>query len=326
MTGRLARLLGALAILAFVAFDGLPAQAQSWPSKPVKVIMATAPGSAPDVTARVVADRLSQMWGQQVLILNRPGAGGLIAMQAMASAERDGHTLYLPSSSSLVVLPVTNANLPLNVERDLMPVGLVGEQPFMIVAGNAAGIATLPELIARAKAKPGELTYAANFRGSLPNMTGESLAGAAGITLNFVPYPGAPPALQDVLGGRIDLMVEGIAAFTGALQSNSVKPLAVTSPQRLPNFPNVVAANEILPGYESRGWLGILAPAGTADDVVRKINADVRTVLDNPDVRNRFEGMATYVRHLSPAEFGDFIRSEQAAWRPIVRQFGVTTP
>jgi tripartite-type tricarboxylate transporter receptor subunit TctC len=215
MTGRFAHRL--IALLAFVAFGGLTAQAQSWPSKPVKVIMATAAGSAPDVTTRVVTDRLSHMWGQQVLILNRPGAGGLIAMQAMASAERDGHTLYLPSSSSLVVLPVTNSNLPLNVERDLMPVSLVGEQPFMIIAGNAAGIATLPELIARAKAKPGELTYAANFRGSLPNMTGESLAGAAGIKFNFVPYPGAPPALQDVLGGRIDLMVEGIAAFTGAL-------------------------------------------------------------------------------------------------------------
>src|SRR5262245_38744643 len=234
--------------------------------------MATGAGSAPDVIARIVTDRLSQMWGQQVLILNRPGAGGLIAMQAMASAERDGHTLYLPSSSSLVVLPVTNSNLPLNIERDLMPVSLVGEQPFMIVAGNATGISTLPELISRAKAKPGELTYAANFRGSLPNMTGESLAGAANIKLNFVPYPGAPPALQDVLGGRIDLMVEGIAAFTGALQSNSVKPLAITSPKRLPNFPNVVTANEILPGYESRGWLGILAPAGTSEDVIRKIN------------------------------------------------------
>jgi tripartite-type tricarboxylate transporter receptor subunit TctC len=325
MTGRFAQGLSALALFAVTAFGGIPAHAQSWPSKPVKIIMATAAGSAPDVSARVVTDRLSQMWGQQVLILNRPGAGGLIAMQAMASAERDGHTLYLPSSSSLVVLPVTNANLPLNIERDLIPVSLVGEQPFMIVAGNAAGISALPDLIARAKAKPGELTYAANFRGSLPNMTGESLAGAAGIKLNFVPYPGAPPALQDVLGGRIDLMVEGIGAFAGALQSNSVKPLAITSPKRLPNFPNVPTANETLPGYESRGWLGVLAPAGTPEEVVRKINADMRTVLDNADVRSRFEAQATYVRHLTPAEFGDFIRAEQAAWRPIVKQFGVTT-
>ena len=171
----------------------LPAQAQTWPSRPVKVIMATAAGSAPDVIARIVTDRLSQLWGQQILILNRPGAGGLIAMQALVASERDGHTLYLPSSSSLVVLPETNSKLPLDIERDLVPIGLVGEQPFMIVASNSLGVNTLPELIALAKRKPGELTYAANFRGSLPNMTGEWFRTRAGIEMTFVPYPcGAP--------------------------------------------------------------------------------------------------------------------------------------
>ena len=207
MTGRFARRL--VALLAFVALGGLSAQAQSWPSKPVKIIMATAAGSAPDVIARIVTDRLSQMWGQQVLILNRPGAGGLIAMQALASAERDGHTLYLPSSSSLVVLPVTNSNLPINIERDLVPIGLVGEQPFMIVASNALGVSTVPEFIALAKSKPKELTYAANFRGSLPNMTAEWFSDRAGISLQFVPYPGAPQGIQDVIGGRIAVCCPG---------------------------------------------------------------------------------------------------------------------
>ena len=195
-----ARTLAALAILVVTALGGVPAQAQSWPSKPVKIIMATAAGSAPDVIARIVTDRLSQTWGQQVLIINRPGAGGLIALQALAAAERDGHTLYLPSSSSLVVLPVTNANLPLSIERDLVPIALVGEQPFMIVANNTLGVSTLAEFIALAKSKPKELTYAANFRGSLPNMTGEWFRDRAGIDLTFVPYPGAPQGLQDVLG------------------------------------------------------------------------------------------------------------------------------
>src|ERR1044072_8991978 len=189
--------------LAGAALSVVTAQAQSWPSRPVKVVMATAAGSAPNVIARIVTDRLSQLWGQQVLILNRPGAGGLIALQALAAAERDGHTLYLPSSSSLVVLPVTNANLPLNIERDLVPIGLVGEQPFMIVASNTLGVNTLPEFITLAKSKPKELTYAANFRGSLPNMTGEWLSDSAGISLTFVPYPGAPQGLQDLMGGRL---------------------------------------------------------------------------------------------------------------------------
>ena len=326
MTGRFALRLVVLALLALIALGGGSAQAQGWPSKPVKVIMATAAGSAPDVIARIVTDRLAQIWGQQVLILNRPGAGGLIALQALAAAERDGHTLYLPSSSSLVVLPETNSKLPLGIERDLVPIGLVGEQPFMIVAGNSLGVSTLPEFIALAKSKPGELTYAANFRGSLPNMTAEWFRDRAGIRLTFVPYPGAPQGLQDVLGGRMSAMVEGLAAFVGPMASNSVKPLAITSPKRLPNYPNLPTVAETVPGFDSRGWFAFMAPAGTPDDVVRKINADLRTVLDLPEVRQRFETLATYVRHLTPAETGKFIRDEQEAWRPVVKQVGVTSP
>jgi len=311
------------AVLGFFALvlSGATAHAQSWPNRPVKVIMATAAGSAPDVIARIVTDRLGQLWGQQVLILNRPGAGGLIAMQALAAGERDGHTLYWPSSSSLVVLPETNPKLPIDIAKDLIPIGLVGEQPFLIVANNEIGVSTLPELIALAKKKPGELTYAANFRGSLPNMTGEMFKGAANIDVTFVPYPGAPQGLQDVLGGRVSMMVEGIAAFIGPMASNSVKPLAVTSPARLPNYPNLPTVAETLPGFQSRGWFAVIAPAPMPDDVVRKINGDLRTVLDQSEVRARFETGATYVRHLSPAETGQYIRAEMDAWRPIAKQF-----
>ena len=327
MTGRQRKFwlawLALLAALTIPVFAAAPLQAQSWPNRPVKVIMATAAGSAPDVIARIVTDRLAQIWGQQVLILNRPGAGGLIAQQAVAAAERDNHTLYLPSSSSLVVLPVTNSKLPLDVERDLVPIGLVGEQPFLIVAGNALGVTTLPELIALAKSKPGQLTYAANFRGSLPNMTGEMFRSRAGIELTFVPYPGAPQGLQDVMGGRISAMVEGLAAFVGPMQSNAIKPLAVTTPQRLPNHPDLPTVAETLPGFNSRGWFVFYALVGTPDDVVRKINADLKSVLDNAEVRARFETLATYIRHLSPVETGAFVRSEQQAWRPIVQQVGV---
>jgi tripartite-type tricarboxylate transporter receptor subunit TctC len=312
--------------IAAAALSNATAQAQSWPTRPVKVIMATAAGSAPDVIARIVTDRLSQLWGQQVLIINRPGAGGLIALQALAAAERDGHTLYMPSSSSLVVLPVTNSNLPLNIERDLVPIGLLGEQPFAIVAGNSLGVSTLPEFIALAKKKPSELTYAANFRGSLPNMTAEWFSDSAGIRMTFVPYPGAPQGLQDVMGGRISGMVEGLAVFISAMESKSVKPLGITSPKRLSNYPDIPAVAETVPGFDSRGWIAVMSFAGTPDDVVRKVNANLRTVLDIPEVRQRFETLATYVRHLTPAETGKFIRDEQEAWRPVVKKVGVTSP
>jgi tripartite-type tricarboxylate transporter receptor subunit TctC len=320
------RIVAALNAVVVAALSCMAAQAQTWPSRPVKVIMATAAGSAPDVIARIVTDRLSQLWGQQILILNRPGAGGLIALQALAASERDGHTLYMPSSSSLVVLPVTNANLPLNIERDLVPIGLVGEQPFAIIASNSLGVSTLPEFIALAKRKPGEITYAANFRGSLPNMTGEWFRDRAGIEMTFVPYPGAPQGIQDVMGGRISAMVEGLAVFVGPMASNSIRPLGITSPKRLPNYPDLPAVTETVPGFDSRGWFAVLAFTGTPEEVVRKVNADLRTVLDIPEVRQRFETLATYVRHLTPAETGKFIRDEQEAWRPVVKKVGVTSP
>lgn len=311
--------------LVMLALAALPAAAQGWPSKPVKVIMATAAGSAPDVIARIVSDRLSQIWGQQVLILNRPGATGLVALQALATSERDGHTLYLPSSSSLVVLPVTHAGkLPFDLQRDLVPIGLVGEQPFLIVAGNHTGFNTLSDLIAFGRQKPGELTYAANFKGSLPNMTAEWFGSHAGIELTYVPYPGAPQGLADVVGGRIAMMVEGVAAFTGAMQAKTVKPLGVTAPKRLPNYPDIPTVAETVPGFDSRGWFTFMALAGTSDEIVRKVNADLRTALDIPEVRSRFETLATYVRHLTPAETGEFIRAEQKAWEPVVKQVGVT--
>jgi tripartite-type tricarboxylate transporter receptor subunit TctC len=319
----------ALAALWLAAAACCPSQAQTqtqaWPTRPVKVIMATAAGSAPDVIARIVTDRLAQIWSQQLLILNRPGAGGLIAMQALAAAERDGHTLYLPSSSSLVVLPETNSKLPLDIQRDLVPIGLVGEQPFMIVAGNHLGVNTLPEFIALAKRKPGEITYAANFRGSLPNMTGESFRSKAGIEMTFVPYPGAPQGIQDVIGGRISAMVEGLAVFVGPIASNSIKALAITSPRRLPNYPDIPTVAETIPGFDSRGWFAFLSFADTPPDVVQKVNADLKKVLDQPEVRQRFETLATYIRPLSPAETGQFIRDEQAAWRPIAKEFGVVS-
>ena len=261
-SGRWPLLLGLAAVAWACMWACVPATAQSWPTRPVKVIMATAAGSAPDVIARIVTDRLAQMWGQQILILNRPGAGGLIAMQALASAERDNHTLYMPSSSSLVVLPETNPKLPFDIAKDLIPIGLVGEQPFLIVASTALGVNTLPELIALAKKKPGELTYAANFRGSLPNMTGEMFRAPRrhrphlrALSRRAARPPGrnGRPGVDD--GGRT------LHRSLGPMASNSVKPLAVTSPARLPNYPDLPTAAETMPGFQSRGWFVVIAPS-----------------------------------------------------------------
>lgn len=309
------------AVAAIAALFAAPVQAETYPSKPVRVIMSTAAGSAPDVIARIVTDRLSQIWGQQIVVINRPGAGGLLAAQAAVASDPDGYTLYLPSASSLVVLP-EQQKLAFDMEKDFVPIGLVGYQPFVIAVSPSLGVNTLAELIALAKKKPGEIMYAGNFRGSLPNLTGELFRNRAGIDITFVPYAGVANAFQDILAGRVPVVVEGVSALSGAIQQGTIKALAVTSRERLPNMKDVPAVAETVPGYESTGWFVLMAPAKTPDAIVQKVNQDLRAVLDQAEVKQRYEPLATYTRPLSPAQTADYIKAERDLWRPLVKQVG----
>jgi tripartite-type tricarboxylate transporter receptor subunit TctC len=316
--------IGALGLLALtVAVSS--AQAESYPTKPVKIITQAPAGGGPDVILRVVAESLTQMWGQQVLVINRPGGGGLIAAQAAATtSERDGHTLYMASTSALVVLPETQTKLPFSFDRDFVPIGLVGEQPFVIAVPPALKISTLADLIAVAKQRPGEIAYAANLTGTLPHLTGEAFRRRSGIDVTFVPYTGgAAAALNDIMGGRISMIVESLPAISGAIQGGIVKTLAVTSAKRLPQYPDLPIVSETLPGFEATGWFALMAPAGTADAIVRQVSQDLRAVLEQPVLQQKLATLGTYTRALSPEELADFIRSEQRLWKPIVKQLGL---
>lgn len=297
------------------------ASADVYPSKPVRIIMSTAAGSAPDVIARILSDRLTQIWGQQIVIINRPGAGGLLAAQAAVAAEPDGYTLYLPSASSLVVLP-EQQKLAFDMEKEFAPIGLIGYQPFVIAVSPSLGVNTLAELIALAKKKPGEIMYAGNFRGSLPNLTGELFRNRSGAEITFVPYAGVAQAFQDILAGRVPVVIEGVSALSGALQQGTIKALAVTSRERIPNMKDIPAVAETVPGYESTGWFVLMAPAKTPDDVIQKVNKDLRAVQEQPEVRQRLEALATYTRPYSPAETATYIKGERDLWRPLVKQVG----
>jgi tripartite-type tricarboxylate transporter receptor subunit TctC len=183
----------------------------------------------------------------------------------------------------------------------------------------------LPELIARAKERPGEILYTANTRGSLPHLAGELLRLRSGIDFTFVPYPGAPQGLQDVVGGRIPMIVNSLGALSGSLKGGSVKALAVTSSRRLPNMPDLPTVAETLPGYEATGWFVMVAPAGTPDDIVRKVRQDLRTALEQPELKQRLEALAVYTRTMAPAELDAYIRGEQELWKPVIRQIGLAT-
>jgi tripartite-type tricarboxylate transporter receptor subunit TctC len=304
-----------------VAFAS-PTQAQTYPSKPVKIISQSPAGNGPDVIGRIVADRLAQTWGQQVLMVNRPGAGGALAAQSAVTAERDGYTLYQGNASSMLVMPLTQ-NLSFDLGRDLAPAGLMGEEPFLIAVAPSLGVNTLPELIALAKKRPGEIMYAASGRGSMPNLVGELFRSSAGIDLTYVPYPSTAQALHDIMGGRISMVVNPLSGLSGAIEGGTLKLLATTSAQRLPNLPDLPAVAELIPGFAGSGWFTLMAPTGTPDEIVQKVSRDLRTVLSQPTVQTRFEQLGIYVRPMTPTEVTTFIHGEQAIWTRVVKNLGL---
>jgi tripartite-type tricarboxylate transporter receptor subunit TctC len=309
-----------VSLLALSTLGGVTVQAETYPSRPVKVIVPVGAASTPDVIARIIADRLTQLWTQQVLVINRPGGGGIIAAQAAAASEPDGYTLFFGLSSTFVVLPETNDKLSIDLRDGFVPISLVTEQPLLIAAASMLGVNTLADAITSAKKTPEGLLYAANFRGSLPHMAGELFAARAGIKLTHIPYPGVAPALNDIMSGRIGLIVETMSGLSGAVASGTVKPLAFTAARRLPDFPDMPTVSETIPGFEAKGWFALMAPAGVSAEIVQQLNRDLRNVLSQSELQRKFQSVGTYVRPMSPPETVSFIRSEQDRWRPLVRE------
>jgi tripartite-type tricarboxylate transporter receptor subunit TctC len=308
---------GAAALPTFSRIES--AQAQDYPAKPVRILTHSAPGGAPDAMLRIVADRLSRKWGQQVITLNHPGAGGAVAARTAAAAATDGYTLYMPASSAFVTLPGLQANLPLELPRDFLPVGFVALQPFLLSVVSSLSTRTLPEFIALAKQKPGELSYAATGRGTLSHLTGEALQQRAGIKLLMVPYlGGTSQALNDVISGRVPMVIDGYPPLAGALQAGSIRALAIGSNKRLSDFPGLPTTAETLPGFSPGGWLALVAPVGTPDAIVHKLSNDLREAVLDPATRTKLETTGNYPNPMSPSELQAFIQMEQKTWKPVL--------
>jgi tripartite-type tricarboxylate transporter receptor subunit TctC len=300
---------------------GARSQVETYPARPVRIITDGSPGSNIDVGLRVVAERLTQLLGQQVLVLNHPGAGGAIAARVAATAAADGYTLYIPALSAFVAIPGQAANLPLEVPRDFTPIGMMAESPLAIAAAPALGVATLAELIALATERPGAISYGANGRGRLTHLTMELLQSRAGIRLLLVPYTGgATQALGDVVSGRVPLVIDGLGSIAGVIQSGSVKALAVTTAQRVPRLPDLPAVAETIAGFAVTGWQVLVAPVGTPELIVQKMSKVLRDALGEPAVRDRLATFANYPRPMSPAQVTEFIQTEQRMWKPVLEQ------
>jgi tripartite-type tricarboxylate transporter receptor subunit TctC len=313
----------AAALFSAIASLAGAARAQDYPTHPVRLISDSAPGSAIDVTMRIIADGLSRVWGQQAVLINQPGAGGAIAARAAASAAPDGYTLGMMALSAFVALPGAADNLPIEVPRDFIAVGSLGGAPMFITAAPWLEVKTLPELIALAKKRPGEIAYGTNGPGRLTHLTGELLQSRAGIKLLMVPYSGGTAqVLNDMMGKRIGLAFDSYSGVAGAVAAKNVIPLAVAAPKRMAMFPDLPTVAETLPGYQSEGWQVLLAPLGTPDAIVKKANADLVKALAFDDVKKRLSDLGREDTPMSPAETQSFIQREQATWAPIVEQIG----
>jgi tripartite-type tricarboxylate transporter receptor subunit TctC len=311
---------GAAAALALTASA---APAQDFPTKPVTFISPAAAGNSPDVVTRIVVEKLSQLWKIQGVVLNRPGAGGLIAAQAAAASgvERDGYTLYMTQASTFTVLPIQQeGKMPVDLQKAFVAVGMVGEQPIAVSVNKDVPANSVKELIDLANKSKDGMLFGATNRGGQSHLTGELFREKSKANMSFVHAAGAAVSLNDVIAGRIPIMFEGLAGLAPGLQGGGIRPLGVAAQKRLPNLPNLPAINETVPGVVSSGWIVLMAPTGVPDAIIQKLNADLRAVVAMPDVIERFQALGTYSRVLTPAQTTEFVRSEEKLWWPIVRQ------
>jgi tripartite-type tricarboxylate transporter receptor subunit TctC len=316
------RLIWGCCLALLLAAGEAKSQSDPYPSKAVRIVVDSAAGSANDATARILADKLSKIWNQQVLTLNQPGAGGSISARMAATSPPDGYTLYLPATSPFLALqgaPGVAPNLPIELPRDFVSIAFVLQQPLFIGASHISGIRDLSDVIARAKEKPGEVTYAATGRGRLTHLTMELFQARSGVKLQLVPYAGGPAqAMNDIMSGRVMLVLDGYAGLAGALKGELIKGLAATSLERLPGFENLPTVAETIPGFFVGAWNVMLAPLGTPEVIVRKVHADLRTALDDPDLVAKFAANGAFVRHMTPEQVTEFVTGEQKTWRPIL--------
>jgi tripartite-type tricarboxylate transporter receptor subunit TctC len=285
----------------------------------VRLISDSGPGSAVDVGIRVVADGMSQVWHQQVIVLNQAGGAGSVSARNASQATPDGYTLYAPSLSVFLAVPGKAANLPLMIPRDFAAVGYTMDQPLAVAASPKLGVKSLPELIALAKKKPGQISYAVTGIGRLTHLTGELLQMRTGIKLQMIPYSNnSSQAIVDVYAGRVGLLIDGYTGLAGAFRSGQLIPLAVGSGKRLPNVQDLPTISEAVPGLIASGWQAVLAPNGTPQPIIEKANEGLHTALEMQQVKDRLETRGGFPRPMSPKEVTDFIHEQQVLWKPAI--------
>ncbi len=315
--------IAAIALLALAAASQ-SAIAQSFPDKPLKLLIPFTPGGVTDILGRLAAQKLSEGLGQPVLVENRGGAGGIIGAEAAAKSPPDGYTIFFGSSGTLSSNPSFRNDLPYDPIKSFAPISLLANAPVVIVVNSSLPVKTLGELLALAKAKPGELKFGSAGAGHFLHVTGESLAIAGGVKFLHVPYKGAAQAIIDQVAGRIDIMVDAITPYRPHIQSGALRALAVGHSKRLSGAPDIPTTAEAgLPGYEFASRFGLLSPAGTPVPIVRRLNAETVKLLGTPDMLAALSKYGLEPFPSTPEQYAALIVSDLASWKKVVTQAGI---
>ena len=314
-----------LLAIAMLATFNAAAQANTWPNKPIKFIVCFPPGNAADVFARAIGPLLTEKLGQPVVIENKPGAGGMLGVDAVAKSVADGYTFGACSLSPLTILPAVRSKMPYDVERDNEPLILTNKGPMVLVVKKDSPFNSLQEVIQYSKDNPTRLSYASLGQGTISQMSMEAFKFASGANLTEVSYKGSAPALTDLVGGHIDVMLDGAASVSTQVAAGTVKALAVTTQKRSPLLPQVPAMSEInIPGLKSFdffGWVGFIAPPGTSPEVLRRMNKEIADVLKHPSIQQRAQATGQeIVEHNTPAQFREFMKTDFARWSSVARR------
>ncbi len=303
------------------AMVSVTAAAQTYPAKAVRIVVGYPPGGPTDLLARIIAQKLAESWGQQVLVDNRPGASGMIGAEVTVRAAPDGYTLLMVPVT-YAVTPSLFAKMPYDAVKDLAPVAQVAAAPFILVVHPTLPVKTVKDLITLARSQPGQINYASASAGGMPHLAGELFNTMTGVKMVHIPYKGAAPATTDLLAGQVSLMFNNMLSAMPQVKNGRLRAVAVTSNKRSTALPDLPTIAETVPGYEASGWYAALAPAATPRELISKINNDMNRIMRMPDVTQRLAGDGVEAVGTTPEQFGNYLRSEIAKWGKVVKASG----
>ncbi|HEV7394856.1 MAG TPA: tripartite tricarboxylate transporter substrate binding protein [Burkholderiales bacterium] len=312
-----------IAASAALALTAVLACAQSYPVKPIRIVIGFPPGGGIDIVGRLLAPKLSESLGQQVVVDNRAGANGIIAAELVAKTAPDGYTIFFGTTGNLSVNAALYSTLPFNIERDFVPLTQTSTVPFLLYVHPALPIRTIGEFIALAKANPGRMNYYSSGNGSLPHLSGELLNTRAGLKTIHVAYKGSAPGMTDLIGGHVQFGFDAAAIGLPHVKAGKLRALVTTGKTRLSFMQDVPSANETLPGFEVVNWYGMVLPAGTSRDVVTRLHTEIVKAMNIPDVREKLIGLGTEPVGSTPEEFGAFMKSETGKWGLVIKSANI---